>query len=369
MISVPSVRLINASFSLTVPGADIQAFFHYSTPNNMARPDDDKPLHRQRLNSHTLFVLLMLGLGSISYGYNASIIGTTLGKSQPQHQLSYLELTANPGQPSFISYMKLDTLSNGTDLESTTNGLFQTGGVIGTLLLPWVADKWGRRWACATCCIILIISGAIMTASVDIGMFIAFRFFSGAGTFAILAAVPLLMNEIVPVAIRGTLVDLHAVCLVLGYTIQGWVGFGFYFWKDGGSNTWRPPMALTMFFPLCLLIGLPFLPESPRWLCMNGRDAEAERVLIKLHSNDKDPEHDAAKLEFYQIRRQIEIDKTLGSSWMHIIRKPSYRKRASLAMGTCGIIQCCGVLVIVRLLSPNFPPTNQYNELSYAPID
>jgi hypothetical protein len=87
----------------------------------------------------------------------------------------------------------------------------------------------------------------------------------------ILAAVPILMNEIVPVSLRGALVDIHAVLLVLGYTIQGWIGFGFYFWKDGGSNTWRPPMALTMLFPLILLIGLPFLPESPRWLCMVSR--------------------------------------------------------------------------------------------------
>lgn len=34
------------------------------------------------------------------------------------------------------------------------------------------------------------------------------------------------MNEIVPVNIRGALVDIHAILLVLGYTIQGWVGFG-----------------------------------------------------------------------------------------------------------------------------------------------
>lgn len=177
----------------------------------------------------------------------------------------------------------------------------------------------------------------------------------------ILAAVPILMNEIVPVSIRGALVDIHAVLLVMGYTIQGWVGFGFYFW-DGGSNTWRPPMALTMVWPLCLLIGLPFLPESPRWLCMKGREAEAEKILIRLHSSSSDPDHTVASAEFYQIRKQIEIDCTLGSTWMHIIRKPSYRKRAFLAIGTCGIVQCSGVLVI-----NNYGPT-LYKNLGYSPV-
>jgi len=114
--------------------------------------------------------------------------------------------------------MKLDTLSNATDLISTTNGLFQTGGVIGTLTLPWIADTWGRRWGCAVSCMLLVVSGAVMTGSVNIGMFLAFRFFSGAGSFMILAAVPILMNEIVPVGFRGALVDIHGVLLVLGCT-------------------------------------------------------------------------------------------------------------------------------------------------------
>jgi hypothetical protein len=77
-----------------------------------------------------------------------------------------------------------------------------------------------------------------------------------------------------------------------------------------------------------------------------GRDADAERVLIRLHQDASDPDNTVAAAEFYQIRKQIEIDRTLGNSWLHIIRKPSYRKRALLAIGTCGIVQCSGVLVI-----------------------
>lgn len=47
---------------------------------------DGKVLHRQKVNGYILFVLCMLGFGSISYGYNASIIGTTLGQLVPSRQ-------------------------------------------------------------------------------------------------------------------------------------------------------------------------------------------------------------------------------------------------------------------------------------------
>jgi hypothetical protein len=153
------------------------------------------------------------------------------------------------------------------------------------------------------------------------------------------------MNEVVPVDLRGGLVDIHAVCLLFGYTVQGWVGFGFYFW-DGGSKTWRPPLALQCAWPMLLLAGLYWIPESPRWLVMKDRHEEAKEILKKLHSSPGDPDDTFASTEYYQINKQIAIDRTLGSSWMHMIRKPSYRKRCLLALGTTGIVQCSGVLVI-----------------------
>ena len=97
----------------------------------MGHHDEEGLLKRQKINAYTLFILFVLGLGSLTYGYTASIIGTTLG------------------QPSFITYFELDTRPDRTDLISSTNGLFQTGGFLGTLALPWVCDKYGRRWGCA----------------------------------------------------------------------------------------------------------------------------------------------------------------------------------------------------------------------------
>ena len=80
---------------------------------------------------------------------------------------------------------------------------------------------------------------------------------------------------------------------------------------------------------------------------MNDRLHEAKAILQRLHSTSKDTTDDEYALaEFYQIQKQVLIDRTLGSSWVHMFKKPSYRKRALLAIGTTGIIQCSGVLVI-----------------------
>lgn len=111
-----------------------------------------------------------------------------------------------------------------------------------------------------------------------------------------------------------------------------------------------------------LLIALPWLPESPRWLCMQNRPEEARQILIRLHTNRNDPNHELAEAEFFQITKQIAIDRTLGSSWYDLFSKPSYRKRALLAIGTTSIIQCSGVLVI-----NNYGPT-LYKQLGFSPV-
>lgn len=107
-----------------------------------------------------------------------------------------------------------------------------------------------------------LVSGAVLAGSVNMGMFLAFRFFAGAGAFMILAAVPIWMSEVVPPYLRGALVQLHAIVLVLGYMCASWLGYGIFFWEDGGSATWRIPFAIQCFFPLCLLLGLYWCPES-----------------------------------------------------------------------------------------------------------
>jgi len=162
-----------------------------------------------------------MGFSSMCYGYSASIIATTLA------------------QPSFNTYFDLAGPS-GTNLIATMNGVFQAGGFIGVITLAYFSDRWGRKVGIAVSAGFTLFSAALMAGSVNVGMFIVFRFFSGAGAFMSLSAAPTWMSEVAPPANRGLLVDLHGVALLTGYVIAMWTGYGFFYWDN--INAWRIPM-------------------------------------------------------------------------------------------------------------------------------
>ncbi len=51
----------------------------------------------------------------------------------------------------------------------------------------WIMDKWGRKAGGYYCALLSIFGGAGLCGARNIGMFIAFRFFAGAGSWGFLA--------------------------------------------------------------------------------------------------------------------------------------------------------------------------------------
>ena len=101
---------------------------------------------------------------------------------------------------------------------------------------------------------------------------------------------------------------------------------------------------------LILVSGLPWVPESPRFLIKIGEDEQARRVLSKLHESHE------AEIEFAQIKNQLRIDEALPKSWSSLVTKKSYRKRALFALILAFGTQATGILVInsMWLLSHSF---------------
>jgi MFS family permease len=166
-----------------------------------------------------------------------------------------------------------------------------------------------------------------------LAMFQTGRFFSGLGIGILVTVCPMYMSEMSSPYRRGWLVGHHAIFLVFGYMLSGWVGYGCYYATSiNESFAWRFPLCLQCLSPVLLLVGSPWMPRSPRWLIQKGKLEEARTVLKRLRQSPEDPNDIAAKEEFYQISEQLKLDeqklKATGQSvWISVWTKPSYRKR------------------------------------------
>ncbi|KAH8697513.1 general substrate transporter [Talaromyces proteolyticus] len=285
-----------------------------------------------KLTAYNIAITCLAALGAFSYGFGFAIFVTSIG------------------QPGFYTYFNLDPTSSYTaNILGAISGLFNFGLAAGALVQGWLSDAFGRKKAFAFASICSLIGGALVAGSAAIPMLITVRMLQGFGLGILVALVPLYATEVAPPHRRGMLSGLTAMNFALGYLVCAWVSVGTYYAKDV-TLQWRLPLALGCLGPLIILIGLPFLPESPRFLTMVGKSAEALEVLRKIHHDPNDPEDRAARAEYTQIMRQTAHDREEETGYIKMFTKPSWRKRTLLAMFIQFAAQSTGVLAIANFL-------------------
>lgn len=168
---------------------------------------------------------------------------------------------------------------------------------------------------------------------------------------------------------RGWLVGHHAIFLVFGYMLSGWVGYACYYATGPLSGFgWRFPLALQCLPALVLLLGSPWLPRSPRWLISKGKLDEAQHVLERLRESPDDPNNLAAKEEFFQTKEQIRLEAerlaTYGSVWKAVFTRKTYRKRMAIGFLAQWGAEFGGPLIIVSVVISDrevYPTDNGQN--------
>lgn len=131
---------------------------------------------------------------------------------------------------------------------------------------------------------VLAVSAAIMQgAAQNMATFILSRFFIGFGVEFLIMPAPVLITEVAYPTHRGKFTAFYNSFFYLGAIVASWVTFG-TFPMAQSSWAWRIPSLLQIFFPLIQLVGIHFVPESPRWLISKGRHDEARAMLVKYHA-------------------------------------------------------------------------------------
>jgi sugar porter (SP) family MFS transporter len=156
------------------------------------------------------------------------------------------------------------------------------GTVIGSLAGGWPTDRLGRKPTLIWIGVLYFVSAVWSGLAHDVWALIVARFIGGLGVGASTVAAPLYISEIAPPAARGRLTGLYQFNLVLGilaaflsnYLLEGWPDD--WRWMLGAEAP--PALAYTL---ACLAI-----PESPRWLLLQGGDANRRRALEVLARMD-----------------------------------------------------------------------------------
>ncbi|XP_039008738.1 sugar transporter ERD6-like 7 [Hibiscus syriacus] len=223
---------------------------------------------------------------------------------------------------------------------SVFGSILTFGAMIGAITSGPIADSIGRKGAMRTATgfsvagwlAIYFAKGAL---SLDIG-----RLATGYGMGIFSYVVPVFIAEIAPKNLRGALTAVNQLMICTGVSVSFIIGT---------VITWRT-LALTGLVPCAiLLVGLFFIPESPRWLAKIGHEKEFEAALQNLRGKDTDISEEAA-----EIRDYIETLERLPKAKMLDLFQRRYLRSVIIGVGLMVFQQFGGISGICFYVSNIF---------------
>ncbi len=157
---------------------------------------------------------------------------------------------------------------------------YLAGAVLGALFFGYGTDRLGRKKLFFITVAVYLTATGLTAFSWSFASYAFFRALTGAGIGGEYAAINSAIDELIPARVRGR-VDLmingsywlgaalgSAATIVLldPRRLPIWLG-------------WRCAFGIGVMLGLVVIFFRRWIPESPRWLMIHGRDAEAERII------------------------------------------------------------------------------------------
>jgi sugar porter (SP) family MFS transporter len=187
-------------------------------------------------------------------------------------------------------------------LDPAGEGLAMSSAIFGSIAGPvagmWLADRFGRRttlWFAAACFLASALGTALPRTITEFNIW---RAVGGVGVGLAAMTSPMYIAELSPPRIRGRLVTVNQLAIVIGINLAVIAS-----WLLSFGGHWRWMFASEIPAILALMVGLLFVPESPRWLAAKGRDDEALDVLGRINGPEQ------AARELADIKAELSVER------------------------------------------------------------
>ncbi len=265
----------------------------------------------------TTTVALIVALGGFLMGFDASVISGVVGFIEVEFELTKIQVGWA------VSCLAL----------TATFGMMVSGPL---------SDRLGRRLVLKFAALLFAVSAIASAIAPDFLLFIVARMIGGFGVGAALIIAPMYIAEMAPPAIRGRMVSFNQLNIVIGISAAFFsnyliltLGDSQAAWVESlrlGEWNWRWMLGIETLPAVLYFFALLFVPESPRWLAMQGREDEARAILARVGTEEQ-AEHDLR-----EVKASLEAEAKLGRVSVRTLLHPSLKLVLTIGLAV-GILQ------------------------------
>ncbi|KAF6149757.1 hypothetical protein GIB67_017490 [Kingdonia uniflora] len=224
---------------------------------------DNVPTEKLKKNKFVYGCVVLASMTSILLGYD---IGVMSGAAM------YIQTDLK------ISDLQLEILI----------GILNLYSLIGSGLAGKTSDMIGRRYTIVFAAVIFFVGALLMGFATNYAFLMVGRFVAGIGVGYGMMIAPVYTTEVAPASARGFLTSLPEVFINIGILLGYVSNLAFSHLND--NINWRLMLGIGAVPSVFLGIGVLAMPESPRWLMMQGRLGDARKVLLQTSDSKEDAE-------------------------------------------------------------------------------
>lgn len=273
------------------------------------------------------FIAVVAAVGGFLFGYDTAVISGTIDVVGRQ--------------------FSLDALQKGWYV-----GCALVGSIFGVAVAGMIGDCLGRKKAMALSALLFTVSAAGCAVSASFGELVAYRIVGGVGIGMVSIISPLYISEVSVPEHRGRLVSLYQLAITVGFLGAYIANYALLRCEPAaavsqsdlvatvfGTESWRGMLGMETLPAALFLVIIFFIPESPRWLVLKRREAEAAAIVGKIYLDKQD-----ASQELSNIRSAIGSEERV--EWRELLR-PGVRKMVAVGVAIAILGQFMGVNAVL----------------------